>query len=79
MFILQGVLVPLEDALGFSQKTSIVRGVGSFEGGPAVVTWSLIHQVVGPSSSVVGPIFPHLKKVGTAAEEDVLGPSVGFP
>ena len=78
MVILQRILIPFEDALGFPQEASIVRGVSPLGGRSAVVTGGLIYRLVGSGSPVVGPIFPHLKKIGTAAEEDFLGPSVGF-
>ena len=79
VFILRRVLVPFEDALRFPQEASIVGGVSSLRGRSAVVTWGLVYRLVGPGSPVVGSIFPHLEKIGTAAEEDFLCPSMGFP
>ena len=78
MFILNRVLVSLEDALRFSQEAGIVGGVSAFRGRSAIVTRSLVFRLVGPGSPVVCPIFPHLKEIRTAAEENFLCPSMGF-
>ena len=78
MVVLQWILLSLEDALGFSQKSSAVGSISPFGWRSTIVAWGFIHRFVCPGGSVIGPILPHLEKIGTATEKDILGPAVGL-